>query len=70
MTKLTYCLQKLQEFNEQDYSIGLAQDIAEAESEVLELVSMVTSYVEDYRLGGVENEFFNELLAEFGGAND
>jgi len=37
MTKIKLCLQKLQEINEQDYNIGLAQDIAEAEQELEEL---------------------------------
>lgn len=39
MSKLKQCLQKLQEHNQQDYSIGLAQDIAEALDELEELES-------------------------------
>ena len=48
MTKLAYCLQKLREFNERDYSIGLAQDIAEAEQE-LEQLETQCCHCEYYR---------------------
>ncbi len=67
MSKLAHCLQKLREFNQLDYSIGLAQDIADAESEVRELVFIANAYVTDNGFGRIQPYILDELLAEFGG---
>ena len=64
MTKLKMCLEKLREMNESssEYSIGLAQDISEAEQEVLMLYHMVDAYES---LTGVTQRLLNEISSEF-----